>query len=195
MRRSQPGVGGQALMYLGITALTCLVLYPVMVVLKKAFEPGRGFALSASPIPKSLTFEHFDHLLTATSSSGDLLFLHYAWNSMIVALATTVIGLVLACTAAYALSRFRFAGRRFGLATFLAVQMFPGTLLLMPLYVILHKLGLLNRLLGLVLVYATTAIPFCVWTLKGYFDTLPKELEEAARIDGASAFKIFWLER
>src|SRR5690606_31874942 len=88
--------------------------------------------------------------------------------------------------------RFRFAGRRFGLATFLAVQMFPGTLLLMPLYVILHKLGLLNRLFGLVLVYATTAIPFCVWTLKGYFDSLPKELEEAARLDGASAFMIFW---
>lgn len=192
MRRSKPGLVGQALMYMGISVLTCLVLYPVMVVLKKAFEPGRGFALSASPIPETVSFEHFQNLLTSTSSGGDLLFLHYAWNSMVVALATTAIGLVLACTAAYALSRFRFAGRRFGLATFLAVQMFPGTLLLMPLYVILHKLGLLNRLFGLVLVYATTAIPFCVWTLKGYFDSLPKELEEAARLDGASAFMIFW---
>jgi hypothetical protein len=162
-------------MYLGISALTCVVLYPVMVVLKKAFEPGRNFALSASPIPSEFGLEHFDGLLTATSSSGDLLFLRYAANSAIVALATTALGLVLACTAAYALSRFRFAGRRFGLATFLAVQMFPGTLLLMPLYVILHELGLLNRLLGLVLVYATTAIPFCVWTLKGYFDSLPKD--------------------
>ena len=69
--------------------------------------------------------------------------------------------------------------------------MFPATLLLLPLYVILDKLGLLNSLVGLVLVYSTTAIPFCVWTLKGYFDTLPRELEEAARIDGASQWMIF----
>src|SRR6185295_14052054 len=84
-----------------------------------------------------------------------------------------------------------FPGRRASLATFLLVQMFPSTLLMLPLYVLLDALGLLNRLAGLVLVYATTAIPFCVWTLKGYFDTLPRELEEAARIDGASPWMIF----
>ena len=69
--------------------------------------------------------------------------------------------------------------------------MFPATLLIMPLYVVLDKLGLLNSITGLVLVYSTTAIPFCVWTLKGYFDSLPRELEEAARIDGASPWLIF----
>ncbi len=192
MNRREPSKIRQLLVYVGMTLLTVVVLYPVMVVLKKAFEPGRDFALSPSPIPSSFTLEHFDNLVTASNSSGDLLFLRYAWNSTLVAVATTIIGLTLACTAAYALSRFRFSGRRLGLATFLAVQMFPGTLLLMPLYVILDKLGLLNELLGLVLVYSTTAIPFCVWTLKGYFDSLPKELEEAARLDGASAFGIFW---
>jgi arabinogalactan oligomer/maltooligosaccharide transport system permease protein len=182
----------QVSVYLGIAALTSVVLYPVLLVLKKAFEPGRNFALSPSPIPEDTTLEHFEHLLAAKSSGGDLLFLRYGLNSLIVAGLTTLVGIALACTAAYALSRFRFAGRRFGLATFLAVQMFPGTLLLMPLYVILHNLGLLNSLFGLVLVYATTAIPFCVWTLKGYFDTLPKELEEAARLDGASTWTIFF---
>lgn len=192
MNRKQPTVAFQAFVYIGMTLLTCLVLYPVMIVLKKAFEPGERFALSASPVPDSFSWEHFDKLLSSTNSSGDFLFLQYALNSAFVAIATTILGLVLACTAAYALSRFRFAGRQAGLAAFLAVQMFPGTLLLMPLYVILHELGLLNRLFGLVLVYATTAIPFCVWTLKGYFDSLPKELEEAARLDGASTFGIFW---
>jgi arabinogalactan oligomer/maltooligosaccharide transport system permease protein len=192
MSRRTPTKLRQLMVYVGMTLLTCVVLYPVMVVLKKAFEPGRNFALSPSPIPAEFTLEHFETLVTTTNSSGDLLFLRYAMNSMIVAVATTIIGLTLACTAAYALSRFRFAGRRMGLATFLAVQMFPGTLLLMPLYVILDKLGLLNELLGLVLVYSTTAIPFCVWTLKGYFDSLPRELEEAARLDGASSFGIFW---
>lgn len=192
MSQREPSKLRQLMVYVGMTLLTCVVLYPVMVVLKKAFEPGRNFALSPSPIPSDFTLEHFENLVTASNSNGDLLFLRYAWNSTLVAVATTIIGLSLACTAAYALSRFRFAGRRMGLATFLAVQMFPGTLLLMPLYVILDKLGLLNQLLGLVLVYSTTAIPFCVWTLKGYFDSLPKELEEAARLDGASSFGIFW---
>ena len=78
------------------------------------------------------------------------------------------------------------------MGAFLAVQMFPATLLLIPLYVLLDRLGLLHQLLGLTLVYSTTAIPFCVWTLKGYFDTLPRELEEAARIDGAGPFGVFF---
>ena len=70
--------------------------------------------------------------------------------------------------------------------------MFPATLLLMPLYVLLDRLGLLSSLTGLVLVYSTTAMPFCVWTLKGYFDSLPRELEEAARMDGASSWGVFF---
>jgi arabinogalactan oligomer/maltooligosaccharide transport system permease protein len=161
-------------------------------VLKKAFEPGRHFASSPSPLPDDPSLENFATLLSARGSDGELAFLRYAGNSALVALATTVVGVALACTAAYALSRWRFCGRRLGLTAFLAVQMFPATLLLMPLYVVLDRLGLLNSLLGLVLVYATTAIPFCVWTLKGYFDTLPRELEEAARIDGASSAGVFF---
>lgn len=177
--------------YAALIILCAIVLYPVMLVCKKAFEPGRQFALSASPIPTDVTTAHFEKLFTERGAHGELLFLRHALNSIVVALATTVVGVILSCTAAYALSRFRFPGRKTGLTMFLVVQMFPATLLLLPLYVILNKLGLLNSLVGLVLVYSTTAIPFCVWTLKGYFDSLPKELEEAARIDGASTWMIF----
>ncbi len=177
--------------YAALIVLVAIVLYPVMLVCKKAFEPGRQFALSASPIPSEVTTEHFAKLFTSRGAHGELLFLRHAFNSIIVALATTAVGVVLSCTAAYALSRFRFPGRKTGLTMFLVVQMFPATLLLLPLYVILNKLGLLNSIVGLVLVYSTTAIPFCVWTLKGYFDSLPRELEEAARIDGASPWMIF----
>jgi arabinogalactan oligomer/maltooligosaccharide transport system permease protein len=179
------------LAHVGLVVLTAIVLYPVMLVCKKAFEPGRNFALSASPIPHALTTDHFADLFGARGGHGELLFLRHALTSIVVTLATTVVGVVLSTTAAYALSRFRFPGRKAGLTTFLVVQMFPATLLLMPLYVILDKLGLLNSLVGLVLVYSTTAIPFCVWTLKGHFDALPRELEEAARIDGASSWMIF----
>jgi arabinogalactan oligomer/maltooligosaccharide transport system permease protein len=187
----RPSGGKMVAAYAALIVLCAVVLYPVMLVCKKAFEPGRQFALSASPIPSDVTTAHFEKLFTARGAHGELLFLHHAFNSILVALATTVVGVILSCTAAYALSRFKFPGRKTGLTMFLVVQMFPATLLLLPLYVILNKLGLLNSLLGLVLVYSTTAIPFCVWTLKGYFDSLPRELEEAARIDGASQWMIF----
>lgn len=187
----RPRLVTMVLVYLGLVALTAAVLYPVMLVCKKAFEPGRTFALSASPIPHTVTFDNFRELFGMRGGSGELLFLRHTLNSVIVAIATTVVGVVLSCTAAYALSRFKFPGKKLGLTAFLVVQMFPATLLLLPLYVILDRLGLLNAIAGLVLVYSTTAIPFCVWTLKGYFDTLPRELEEAARIDGASPWMIF----
>lgn len=191
MKRA-PSLALRALTYAALIVISMVVLYPVMLVLKKAFEPGRQFALSASPLPTAVTLDHFRDLTLARGSHGELLFLRHALNSALVALATTVVGVILSCTAAYALSRFRFPGRRAGLTTFLVVQMFPASMLLLPLYVLLDQLHLLNSIAGLVMVYATTAIPFCVWTLKGYFDSLPRELEEAARIDGASPWRIFF---
>ena len=191
MMSRRPRLALSIALHVALIALTAIVLYPVMLVCKKAFEPGRHFALSASPIPHAVTTDHFRDLFGARGGHGELVFLRHAFNSLVIALLTTVVGVVLSCTAAYALSRFRFPGRKAGLTSFLVVQMFPATLLLMPLYVILDKLGLLNSIAGLVLVYSTTAIPFCVWTLKGYFDSLPRELEEAARIDGASPWLIF----
>jgi len=191
MRSQRPHPVLTILTYAALIVLVTIVLYPVLLVCKKAFEPGRQFALSASPIPTAVTLDHFSELFTSRGANGELMFLRHAFNSIVVALLTTVVGVSLSCTAAYALSRFRFPGRKTGLTMFLVVQMFPATLLLLPLYVILNKLGLLNSIAGLVLVYSTTAIPFCVWTLKGYFDSLPRELEEAARIDGASPWMIF----
>jgi arabinogalactan oligomer / maltooligosaccharide transport system permease protein len=192
MSERKPPVAAMAAIYAGVALATAVVLYPVMLVVKKAFEPGRAFALSPSPWPKSLTTEHFRDLMLARGADGELTFVYHALSSVAVALATTVVGIALACTAAYSLSRFRFPGRRTTLTMFLVVQMFPASLLMIPLYVLLHRLGLLNALTGLVLVYSTTAIPFCVWTLKGYFDSLPRELFEAARVDGAGPIKIFW---
>ncbi len=120
------------------------------------------------------------------------IFGHQLFNSVVVSAVTTLLGVFLACTAAYAFSRFRFPGRRAGLLSFLVIQMFPGTMMMIPLYLLVDRLGLLDQLLGLILVYSTTSIPFCVWMLKGYFDTIPKELEESAIIDGASRIRIFW---
>lgn len=143
----------------------------------------------ASPLGKLLQEIAYEQ---AERKEQQSLFWQQVLNSILVALVTTFLGLFLACTAAYAFSRFRFPGRRMGLMSFLVSQMFPGTLMMIPLYILISRLGLLNSLLGLTLVYSTTSIPFCVWMLKGYFDTIPKELEEAALIDGASRTLIFW---
>lgn len=188
----RPGKLSVIAVHAGLAAAVAITLYPVAMVIKKSIEPGKNFALSASPIPHAVTLDHFRELLSTRASSGELLFLRNALNSAVVAVAATVIGLALATSAAYALSRFRFRGRDVSLGSFVVVQMFPATLLLMPLYVLLNRLGLLGSLFGLVLVYATTAIPFCVWTLKGYFDSLPVAIGDAARIDGASAWGVFY---
>jgi len=142
---------------------------------------------AVAPWPPHFSFSNFVSVMTEQP------FARWMLNSVIVAGATTVVGVALACTAAYAFSRFRFPGRRTGLMSFLVSQMFPGTLMLIPLYIIIVKwLHLGSSYLGLILVYAMTAIPFCVWMLKGYFDTIPRELEESALIDGASTATVFF---
>jgi arabinogalactan oligomer/maltooligosaccharide transport system permease protein len=177
-----------------------VTIYPILWVITIAFSGGQSLAIA--DVPSNATF--FDrfraivpwpaHVSTSNFQSlfADQPFARWLLNSAIVAGATTILGVFLACTAAYAFSRFRFPGRRAGLMSFLVSQMFPGTLMLIPLYIIVVQwLGLGSTFIGIVLPYATTAIPFCVWMMKGYFDTIPKELEESALIDGASQATIF----
>ena len=165
----------------------CLfTIYPVLWVFKMAFSPSQGFDISVSPIPTALTLQNFREVLFERP------FFYWLMNSVIISVSTTVIGVFLATTSAYALSRFRFPLRSTSMLLFLVTQMFPGVLMMIPLYLIMDALGLLDHLAGLILVYSTTAIPFCVWMLKGYFDTIPRELEESAYMDGASTAVVFW---
>lgn len=188
-------------LHLILILVTIITLYPILWVFTIAFSGKQSLAIAdvpanpttmdrvraITPWPAEFSMSNF------VSVMKDQPFAVWLGNSAIVALATTVLGVFLACTAAYAFSRFRFPGREIGLMSFLVSQMFPGTLMLIPLYIILVKwLGLGSTRVSLVLVYATTSIPFCVWMLKGYFDTIPKELEEAAIMDGASPTTIFF---
>ncbi len=196
-RRGEPACGrdrsAQRIWAHAVLILASIVaLYPVSWVLKMALSPGRSFGTSSSPIPEAVTLEHFRRVLSTSGPGGEWLFGRQLLNSLIVSGATTIVGVLLATTAAYAFSRFRFAGRDRLLSTFLITQMFPATMVMIPLYVILDHLHLLDSWTGLVLVYSTTALPFCVFMLKGYFDTIPTELEEAALIDGASRVRIFF---
>lgn len=178
-----------------------VVLYPVLWVVNMAFSKSQGFSMTLNLFPEDWTTpsawpEFLSNRWTLDNfrglfMEGDGIFFRQMANSLIVAGVTTVVGVILSCTAAYAFSRFRFPGRQVGMATFLITQMFPGVVMAIPLYILLDNLRLLNSLTGLVLVYSTTAVPFCVWMLKGYFDTIPRDLEEAAVMDGASQWTIF----
>jgi len=189
------------LLHVVLIAFTLIAVYPVLWVFSVAFSGTQNLAFAdvpsnptffdrlraVLPWPETFSLRNFVDVLTEQP------FLQWILNSAIVAAATTVVGVFLACTAAYAFSRFRFPGRQAGMMSFLVSQMFPGTLLLVPLYIIIVswlKLG--NSFIGLVLVYSVTAIPFCVWMLKGYFDTIPLEIEESAIMDGASRQTIFF---
>lgn len=187
-------------LHLFLIVMLIVTVYPILWVFTIAFSGEQSLAIADLPANPALSDrlrailpwpEHVS-LSNFQSLFSDQPFLRWLGNGAIVAVATTVLGVFLASTAAYAFSRFRFPGRRAGLMSFLVSQMFPGTLMLIPLYIIVVQwLGLGSTFTGLVLVYCTIAIPFCVWMMKGYFDTIPKELEESALIDGASQATIF----
>jgi len=189
-----PSVGQQVAIHALLLLASVVVLYPVLWVLQLALTPGQAFqALSIGDggLLSGLSLQNFADVMQTEDATGTWLFGRQLFNSLVVSVVTAAVGVVLATTAGYAMSRFTFPGRDAGMALFLVTQMFPGVVMAIPLYILLDELGLLDSLLGLALVYATTAIPFCTWNLKGYFDTIPVELEEAAIMDGASRWTIF----
>lgn len=165
---------------------------PVLVILLFALLPFAWMILTSikpSPelaewpvryLPRQATLDHYRQLIERTNFSGNLL------NSLIIACGAALLGLAVSIPAAYAFSRFRFHGRRALMTGFLTVNMFPIVLLIIPLFLLMRGLGLLDTFLGVILGHSTFAIPFAIWMLTSYFTTVPVELDEAATIDGAT---------
>jgi arabinogalactan oligomer / maltooligosaccharide transport system permease protein len=187
----KPGLLQQMAIHGLLILVSIAVLYPVLWVLGMALTDSQAFSMDPNPLPAEPTLDNFKAVTGTRDSQGAWLFGQQLLNSLIVSIATAAVGIVLATTAGYAMSRWTFPGRDRALQVFLITQMFPGVVMAIPLYILLDKAGLLDSLLGLSLVYATTAIPFCTWNMKGYFDTIPRELEEAATMDGASRWVCF----
>ncbi len=163
-------------------------LYPISYIFTISLRPGdRLLSTSLQLIPDGATLQNYLVLLTETP------FLRWMLNSILVSVVVTITGVALASTAGYAISRYKFSGRGAMLKGLLVTQMFPATMLLLPLYVVLINLQLLNSYIGIVIIYSATALPFCVWQMKGYYDTIPAALEEAARIDGCTPWQAFRL--
>jgi multiple sugar transport system permease protein len=137
-------------------------------------------AMGVSLSPAGWSLDNYIRLLQQTSFLGNML------HSLIIAGGTVILGLVVSVTAAYALSRFRFAGRKVIMLQFLLVNMFPIVLLILPLFVLFRKVGILDTHIGLILANSTVAIPFAVWMLTSYIAAIPRSLDEAAMIDGCS---------
>ena len=184
-----------------LLGLCALVVMPFLVVLSVSLRPG-NFAVG-SLIPEQISWEHWRFVLglPITQPDGrvvepDLPVLRWLWNSIQVALATGVLTLLFSTTCAYALSRLRFKGRGVLMGALMLMQMFPAVLALVAIYAIFDRLGTafpavgLNTHASLILAYSG-GIAMHVWTLKGYYDTLPTEIEEAARVDGATVPQSF----
>lgn len=142
--------------------------------------------------PEEVTFQNYLQLLSPDNAVGQE-FLRYLWNSFYVSICATILGVLVAVPAAYAFSRFRFPGRKFLFFSVLLRNMFPAVVFLMPLFLMMKWLGLVNQHGSLILTYLTFGLPLSIWLLKGFYDNIPKQLEQAARIDGATRFQAFFL--
>lgn len=181
-------IAGMVGSYAAIALFAFIAVYPILYIFTISLRPGdQLLSTSLQVIPDGATLNNYRELLTETP------FLRWMANSLLVSVVVTISGVALASTAGYAISRYKFKGRRAMLKGLLVTQMFPATMLLLPLYVVLINLQLLNSYVGILVIYSATALPFCVWQMKGYYDTIPAALEEAARIDGCTPWQAFRL--
>ncbi|MEV5311030.1 MULTISPECIES: carbohydrate ABC transporter permease [unclassified Streptomyces] len=171
-------------LHLTLLAASVVAVFPPLWLLVTSFKP-KTEAFDTSLV-KDFTLGNYSHVVRDTD------FLSWLQNSVIVVGLTTLIGVFISATTGYAVSRFRFPGMRPLMWMLLLTQMFPVAVLIVPLYNLLADLGLLNQPVGLVVTYLTVAVPFCAWMMKGYFDGIPVEIDEAGRVDGLNPFGTFW---
>ena len=169
-----------------LVLFTLATLYPALNIIGISLRTDDAFQTRSLALWNSdSSFRSYVTLFLETD------FLTWMKNSFFVSFVVTLTGVILASTSGYALSRFNFMGRRAVLSLLLMTQMFPATMLLLPFFILLAKLKLMNSYLGLIIIYSSTALPFCIWQMKGYYDTIPAALEDAARIDGCNRFAAF----
>jgi arabinogalactan oligomer/maltooligosaccharide transport system permease protein len=178
-------LAGKFASYLFLTLTVLLALVPLWQIGVLAVEPPGTTEVAAWRLPSFPNLDNFFRLLTDTD------FARWLVNSLVVAGAVTLVGVILSATAGYALSRFRFFGRLAVLNSLLVTQIFPATMLLLPIFLILVQFKLINTFFGLGLVYLVTVLPFCIWQMKSFYDSVPESIEEAAAMDGCSPAEIF----
>lgn len=173
-------------LYAILLFVVVLVIYPFSFTVSAAFSASDGIAsVSAYPFQEVLTLKQFNRLFSETN------YLKWYANTLKIATINMLLSVVVTTTAAYIFSRFRFSLKKPLLMSMLILQMFPSFAGMIALYVIVWRMGLLDNHLGLILIYASGTIPYNTWLIKGYLDTIPKSLDEAARVDGAGYLRTF----
>jgi ABC-type glycerol-3-phosphate transport system permease component len=179
--------GRRIALYACLGVLLFWSVLPIYWILTTGFKPEREvYAQPPTLFPAAPTLANFEHILFATR------FPLFLQNSLVVALTATILSVVIGLLAAYAITRLRFAGRAAVGRAVVASYLLPQALLFIPLFAVLLRLGLIDTLIGLTVAYLTFSVPFSAWMLIGYLRTVPTELDEAARIDGASRLQVLW---
>jgi arabinogalactan oligomer/maltooligosaccharide transport system permease protein len=184
-RGDSPAV--QLVIHIFLLLCSIIAIYPIV----------RVFTLSLGPVSKSLIDPFViippdASLFNYITLFRDKDFIQWILNSFIITIAVSAIGVALSATGAYAFSRWKFPGRTQALFFLLATQAIPAGMLLIPIYLMLARFGMTNHYNGLALAYSVSSVPFSIWILKGYYDTVPFDLEESALIDGCSRLEAFW---
>ncbi|GAA3511615.1 arabinogalactan oligomer/maltooligosaccharide transport system permease protein [Streptosporangium album] len=185
-RRGERGVGSSILLHATLIAASLISIFPIVWLILTSLKPRDGWLSTELELFNQPSLDNYIRVLTETQFPTWLL------NSVIAAGLTTVLGVFLASTTGYAISRFRFPGHRGVMWMLLITQMFPVAILIVPLYNLMAGLGLLNQIPGLVIAYMTVSVPFCAWMMKSYFDSIPREIDEAGMVDGLTPFGTFW---
>lgn len=171
-------------------ALMCLIVtvinFPIIVVVLNSFQTTEQIFASRGIIPQSFTLHNYEYLWRRTS------FATFLWNSVLVSGGSTIAGIIAAALAGYALSRFRGPALSIYSRSLFVIQMFPIILALIPLFIFFRFLGLINNPTSVAIVYTVVHLPFATWMAKAFFDTIPRELEEAALVDGCTKFQTFY---
>ncbi|MBK1811745.1 ABC transporter permease subunit [Clostridium sp. YIM B02505] len=172
--------------YAFLAIFIVITMIPAWWILSLSLENGSGIvSTQVHLLPKHFTLDNYKTVL------GNADFLMWAKNSLIFSGGSTIAALFIAVLAAYGFSRFSFPGKKFGMLMFIIFMMLPMTAALLPQYLLMQKLRLTNTYIGMILMYTAGAQTFAIWNLKGFFDTIPRDLDEAATVDGASRWRIF----
>ncbi|KGX92652.1 cyclodextrin transporter permease [Pontibacillus halophilus JSM 076056 = DSM 19796] len=175
------------LSYLVVAIMSVIILYPILWVFGASISPGSTLS-NFSLIPENPTWAHYREIFNLNESS----YMIWYWNTLKICIITMLGSVLTISLMAYAFSRYRFWGRKNGLIVFLILQMIPNFAALIAIFVLANVTGLVNSHWGLILIYIGGAIPMNTWLMKGYFDSIPRELDESARMDGAGHLRIFW---
>ncbi|MZD04247.1 ABC transporter permease subunit [Streptomyces sp. SID5785] len=185
-RRGERSPLARALSHGTLAVASLVALFPVIWLVYLSLGPDKDDYLHPGEIAGKATFANYSEVLAHTN------FFEWMRSTLVISLGTTVLGVLFAATTGYAVSRMRFPGYRPLMWTLLLTQAFPIAVLIVPMYEIFSELGLIDTYQGVILVNCTTIVPYCTWLMKGYFDTVPIDIDEAGRIDGLSPFGTFW---